>query len=104
MVPQLIMKRVKFKTGMQKKFIDLVIEKSQAPSLRAINQFGLDINYSTLKNYYNESRTLPYDLFIDLCGIGEIDPESVKIYLLEENWGKRLGGLTRRPFNKKQNK
>ena len=61
--------RIKFGMGEQRKFLDLVIEKLSSPSLRGILQFGFDIPYSTLKNYYNESRLLSEGLFEDLCEI-----------------------------------
>jgi hypothetical protein len=60
------MVRVKFRKGMQRKFIDLVILGARSPSLRGLLQFGLKVGYSTLKSYYNENRTLPEDLFEDL--------------------------------------
>ena len=57
------MRRIKFKAGWQRKFLDLCILRLNAPSLRSLLQFGFDVRYSTLKNYYNESRLIPEDFF-----------------------------------------
>ena len=84
--------RIKFRKGMQRKFIDLVILNSHSPSLRKLLQFGLKINYSTLKSYYNENRTLPEDLFEDLLILGKVDEKSLKVVHLREYWGQSKGG------------
>ncbi len=106
--------RVRFSRGKQRKFIDRVLERIMAPSLRKLKQYGIDANYQTLKSYYNENRTLPLELFEDLCklagvreirdfpehpenqnvkqGFLEIDKHSVKFKLLNDNWGRVKGG------------
>ncbi len=84
--------RIKFKKEKQKFFLDLVIEKLNAPSLRGILQFGFNVPYSTLKNYYNESRLLPEDLFDDLCEVAKIDKSELSFEFVDENWGKVKGG------------
>lgn len=86
------MKRVKFEKGFQRKFLNQVIESLNSPSLRAINQFGFSIPYSTLKNYSSEKRNLPEDFFKDLCFLAKIDPTILEIEYLEENFGQILGG------------
>jgi hypothetical protein len=86
------MKRIKFQKGQQKKFLKKVLEKINCPSLRELINRGFDIPYSTLKNYFNESRKLPRDLFNDLCYIAKINPESLKIEILESSWGQVKGG------------
>jgi hypothetical protein len=83
---------VKFRKGEQRKFLERVIFESGAPSLRALNQFGFDVSYSTLKNYFNEERTLPEDFFRDLCEFGRIDMGSLDVEFLNENWGQVNGG------------
>lgn len=86
--------RIRFlKKGEQRKFLDLVIEKLSSPSLRGVLQFGFNVPYSTLKNYYNESRLLSEDLFLDLCVVAGIDSGSLEFERVGENWGKVLGGL-----------
>ncbi len=84
--------RIKFKKGKQKTFLNLVVEKLNSPSLRGILQFGFTVQYSTLKNYYNETRTLPKDLFDDLCDVSKIDKSKLKFEIIDENWGKIKGG------------
>lgn len=86
------MRRVKFNVGEQRKFLERVISESGAPSLRALNQFGFDVSYSTLKNYFNEERTLPEDFFIDLCKLIKVDPDIFHVEFLSENWGQIKGG------------
>jgi hypothetical protein len=89
--------RVKFgRIGEQRKFIDLIIQNSNSPSLRGLLQFGLKINYQTLKSYYNENRTLPEELFDVFCGIGKIERQKVRVILLNENWGRIKGGKNSR--------
>lgn len=63
-----------------------------SPSLRALRQFGLKLNYQTLKSYYNENRTLPEDFFNDLCLLSKINRKELKVVFLKDNWGQRLGG------------
>jgi len=84
--------RIKFKRGGQRKFLDLVVEKLSSPSVRGVLQFGFDIPYSTLKNYYNESRFLPDSLFDDLCEVSNIDKGDLDYDVVDENWGKIKGG------------
>ncbi len=84
--------RIKFRKGGQRKFLDLVLEKLMSPSLRALGQYGISVKYQTLKSYYAENRTLPEELFEELCRLAGIDKNKLKIKLLEENWGKIKGG------------
>ena len=84
--------RIRFELGEQRKFLDLVVERLNAPSVRGILQFGFDVPYSTLKNYYNESRLLPEDLFDDLCEISRINKGDLEFEEVDENWGKIKGG------------
>jgi len=86
------MRRIKFKSGRQREFLKNVIIESAAPSLRALSQFGFDVAYSTLKNYFNESRHLPEDFFIDLCYLSKINKDSLDIEYLEGNFGQIAGG------------
>lgn len=77
---------------MQRKFLDLIVSSMSAPSLRGLIQFGFKINYQTLKSYYNENRTLPEDLFNDLCILAKLDRKSFKVKILKEYWGQSKGG------------
>ena len=85
--------RIKFlKKGKQREFLDLVIEKLRAPSLRGLLQFGFDVKYSTLKNYYNEDRLIPRDLVVDFCEVSGVSFEGLDVEEVSENWGRVLGG------------
>jgi len=84
--------RIKFKVGEQRKFFDKVIENCNSPSLRGLMQFGIKVNYQTLKSYYNENRTLPEDLFRDLCILGKMSQDAFKIRWMKPHWGQVLGG------------
>jgi len=85
-------KRIKFKKGEQRKFLKNVLIELNCPSLRALNQFGFEIPYSTLKNYFNESRTLPIVFFEDLCYLAKLNYDKFDIQFLESNWGQVKGG------------
>jgi hypothetical protein len=87
-----MVKRVKFQKGQQRKFLKNVLEKINCPSLRELIKRGFDINYSTLKNYLNESRTLPENFFNDLCFLAKINKTKLNFVLLDENWGQGKGG------------
>lgn len=84
--------RVKFPKGKQREFLSKVIENLGCLSLRKLNQFGFEIPYSTLKNYYSEARLLPKEFFDQLCFIAKIDINELKIELLKDNWGQIKGG------------
>ena len=61
------------------------------PSLKELsNRIG--VNYSSLKNYFNEERTLPYDSFNDLCYVSQIDKKNLDFEILDENYGQVIGG------------
>jgi hypothetical protein len=84
--------RIKFKKGRQREFIEEVLAKLMAPSLRSLKQYGINVNYQTLKAYYNESRNLPESLFMDLCILSGIEASKAKVKRLTDNWGQVKGG------------
>jgi len=86
------MNRIKFSKGEQRKFLDSIIEKTNSPSLRGLLQFGLSIKYSTLKNYYNESRFIGERLFNELIEISGISKASLSFETVKSNWGQIKGG------------
>ena len=86
------MNRIRFRKGKQRKFLDLAVEKLNSPSVRGILQFGFDVPYSTLKNYYNESRLIPEDLFEDICEVALIGKDVFETEEVSENWGRVKGG------------
>jgi len=89
------MLRVKFHKGYQRKFIQEVLISINCPSLRELGN-RLSINYSTLKNYFNEERCLPENLFYDFCYISKLNKENFDVEYLNENWGQVKGGKKRR--------
>jgi hypothetical protein len=92
MVSQLKDSRVKFHKGEQRKFLRLVAERLNSVSVRGILQFGFDLKYSTLKNYYVERRLLPKGFFEELCHMAKIDSSKLEFKYLEGSWGQRKGG------------
>lgn len=84
--------RIKFQKGKQREFLDLVVKRLNCVSLRGILQFGLDVSYDCLKNYYTERRLLPGDFFDDLCHISRINKGDFNVRYLEDNWGRIKGG------------
>ena len=77
---------------MQKKFILEVIENINAPSARELVRRGIIDNYATLKNYLSERRTLPEDVFNDMCYVAKIDKDDLRFEILEDNYGCVVGG------------
>ena len=84
--------RIRFKKGEQRKFIKRVIEKINCPSLRELINRGIEVNYSTLKNYYNEERLLSDKLFYELIEISELNKNELDFNIINENWGQVKGG------------
>jgi len=89
------MERIRFRKGGQRRFLDLVVVRLKFPSVRGILQFGFEVPYSTLKNYYNESRLLPLDFFEELCEVAGISKKDLRFELVDENWGRAKGGAFR---------
>jgi hypothetical protein len=92
MVSQLKEERVLFKQGEQRKFFDLVVKRLNCLSVRGILQFGFDISYSTLKNYYTERRLISRGFFESLCHIAKIDILTLDFGFINGNWGQVKGG------------
>jgi hypothetical protein len=87
--------RIKFEKGEQRKFINLVLKSISCPSLNELINRGLDVTYSSLKNYYSERRCLPDNLFEELCRLGNVKRESLNYSLVENSWGQVKGGRVR---------
>lgn len=77
--------RVKFKLGEQRKFLDLVVNRLNCVSIRGILQFGFNVSYNSLKNYYTERRLLPKEFFDDLCHISKLNQKDLNVKYLEDN-------------------
>ena len=86
------MDRILFKKGSQREFLKLVISQLNCISLRGILQFGFEVPYPTLKNYYSERRLIPKDFFLNLCHIAKINPDELDVKYLSKNWGQVKGG------------
>jgi len=92
MVPQLNVVRIKFKKGEQRKFLKEVLIKLNCPTLRAFEQFGFNVPYSTMKNYFSEERNLPEQFFNDLISLSKLDKKKFHFETLEDNFGQKIGG------------
>ncbi len=84
--------RVLFKLGKEREFLNLAASRLNCVSLRGILQFGFNVNYNSLKNYYNERRLLPAGFFHDLCHLAKIDIKKLNIKYVNGNWGQVKGG------------
>ena len=86
------MKRVRFRKGMQRRFLKKILFEIGCSSLRELRNRGIDIPYSTLKNYYSEKRFLPEIFFRDLCLLAKMNKKSVNLERIDSNWGQIIGG------------
>lgn len=84
--------RVKFNKGKQREFLNLVVDRLNCISVRGILQFGFDIKYSSLKNYYTERRLMNRSLFESLCHIAKIDKTKLNVEYINGNFGQVKGG------------
>lgn len=84
--------RIKFQKGKQREFLDLVVTRLNCISVRGILQFGFEVNYNCLKNYYCERRLLPLSFFEGLCHISHIDRKKLNFEIIDGNWGQIKGG------------
>jgi hypothetical protein len=87
--------RIEFRKGMQRKFLQKVLEKINCPSISELAN-RLNFNYSTLKNYFVEQRNLPENLFNDLCYLANMGKSEFKFNILEEHWGQINGGKNKK--------
>jgi hypothetical protein len=81
--------RILFSKGKQRKFLDLAIKKLNCVSLRGLLQYGFNVSYSSLKNYYTERRLISRSLFESMCYLARIKR---KIKIIKGNWGQVKGG------------
>jgi hypothetical protein len=84
--------RIKFKERKQKEFLKEVLVSINCPSLRELRKRGFDIPYSTLKNYFNEDRTLPLEFFEQLLEISGLKKERLIFKIVKDNVGQIEGG------------
>lgn len=83
--------RIKFRKGLQRKFILKIMEISNCPSLGELSR-RLAINYATLKNYFSERRLLSEEFFENLCLIGNLQKKDFDFEEIKDNWGQSKGG------------
>ena len=88
--------RVLFRKNEQRKFLDLIVIQLNCISVRGILQFGFEMPYSTLKNYYTERRLMPKTFFLNLCHLAKLDPTEFKIKYLGSSWGQVKGGKNKK--------
>ncbi len=85
------MDRIKFQSTSQRDFIKKIMDDSGCPSLRELSR-RIDVNYSTMKNYYSEKRLLSKKVYDLLLSFSQIPSFEFEVSILEENWGQRKGG------------
>ncbi len=90
--------RVKFSKGKQREFLKKVLEKTNCPSLRELISRGIDVNYSTLKNYFCEERLMSEEFFKELLGFSGLKEEDFEFELINGNWGQVKGGKISRKY------
>jgi hypothetical protein len=85
--------RARFKEkGMQRNFFNLVLERINCPSLRELVNRGIDVNYSTLKNYFTEQRLIPELFFEELIILSGLNKKDFDFEIVQDNWGQVIGG------------
>ncbi|OYT36299.1 hypothetical protein B6U91_01525 [Candidatus Pacearchaeota archaeon ex4484_71] len=85
--------RVRFKKGEQRRFLKNVLGNVNCPSLRELCNRLVGVNYASLKNYFTERRSLPYDLFQDFVEMSGINKGNFDFLLEEDFSGQRKGGM-----------
>ncbi len=88
--------KVKFHPGKQREFIKKVLELIGCPSLRELVRRGVEVKYSSLKNYYSERRLLSLELVENLLKLSKLNPNEINFEVLPENWGQIKGGKKRK--------
>ena len=84
--------RIKFKKRKQREFFNLVLEKSNCPSVRELIKRGFDVSYSSLKNYYSERRLISEEFFDNLCRFAGLNKNNFDYEILNETFGQIRGG------------
>ena len=84
--------RIKLKNMSQKEFLDLTVERLSCGSLRGILQYGVEVSYSCLKNYYTERRLFSKAFFNNFFRLAKINMKKEEYFELDENWGRVKGG------------
>jgi len=88
--------RIVFLKINQRTFLKQILEDLACPSLKELQNRLLEVSYSNLKNYYSERRSIPYQLFLDLCKLSNKNFQEFDFKLIEDNWGQVKGGKNSR--------
>ena len=83
-------RRIKLRKGMQKEIINKAAKTNR--SLKELAK-KVEISYSLIRKYNQEKLLMPENLFNKLLNITSVNKKKIKIEYLQQNWGKRLGGL-----------
>lgn len=84
--------RIKFDKGKQREFLKKVLEKTNCPSLKELINRGIDVNYSTLKNYFCEERLISEGFFKELLVFSSLDINDFNFEVVGDHWGQIKGG------------
>jgi hypothetical protein len=84
--------RIKFNKGKQREFLKKVMENTNCPTIKELENRLAGITYSSLKNYFSERRCLSEDLLLDFCKLANLDKNNFSYEKLDENWGQLKGG------------
>tara|TARA_Y100000034_G_scaffold133437_1_gene198896 strand:+ start:428 stop:871 length:444 start_codon:yes stop_codon:yes gene_type:complete len=83
--------RLKFERNEQRNFLNYVLINNGL-NLREFSN-NLNVNYSTMKNFYQETRTIPECLIDDICNFYSLKFPNDKIETeLVNSWGQVKGG------------
>jgi hypothetical protein len=84
--------RIIFQKKHQKIFLRNVLKKMNCPSIKELKNRGIEATYSTLKNYFNNQNSLPFELFETLCFLSKVDKNKFNFEIVEDNFGQIKGG------------
>jgi hypothetical protein len=97
------MRRIQFAKGKQRTYLQQIQKELQTPTLKELLNYGISTNYSTLKNYYTEKRTLPETLYKELQELTKNRIITEHQYK-KQHWGQEKGGKkTRKNLKRKTN-
>jgi len=80
--------RAKLSKKKQREFLVKVMQEVGSPSLFELSR-RIDVNYSTMKNYFNGDRLFPKELYENLIKISGL---KCRAEFVENNWGQIKGG------------
>lgn len=78
--------RVKFAEGEQRSFIKKAIGKNSLSAFCKANAEKINTKYSTFKDYFQETQTLPRGLFLFLTDYGKVQISDFNFKIIKKNW------------------